>query len=119
MALAFPREKPWAFPASRPLNFRENLPMLFLALFAGIVRWPSNKRAWPFVRRSSQRAMKRKTRKSGKKVPMLWDETMDFEVAIRPLIEAETDPELAEKIIMLPLPNMRQRFPHKPPPLAA
>jgi len=63
--------------------------------------------------------MKRKPRKSGKKVPMLWDETMDFEVAIRPLSEAEMDPELEGKIIMLPLPNMAQKRSQKPPPLAA
>jgi hypothetical protein len=63
--------------------------------------------------------MKRKTRKSGKKVPMLWDETMDFEVAIRPLTAAEMDSELADKIIMLPLPNAERKFPQKPPPLAA
>lgn len=63
--------------------------------------------------------MKRKTRKSGKKVPMLWDETMDFEIAIRPLHEAEVEPELAEKIIMLPLPHVAQKRPQKPPPLAA
>jgi len=63
--------------------------------------------------------MKRKTRKSGKKVPMLWDETMDFEVAIRPLTEVEIDPELSDKIIMLPLPNVSHKRPQKPPPLAA
>ncbi|HKP39096.1 MAG TPA: hypothetical protein VJT71_19715 [Pyrinomonadaceae bacterium] len=63
--------------------------------------------------------MKRKTRKSGKKLPMLWDATMDFEVAIRPLTEVEIDPELAEKIIMLPLPNMARNLSQKPPPLAA
>ena len=44
---------------------------------------------------------------------------MDFEVAIRPLTEVEIDPELAEKIIMLPLPNMARNLSQKPPPLAA
>jgi len=50
---------------------------------------------------------------------MFWDETMDFEVAIRPLGEAEIDPELEDKIIMLPLPSIARKFPQKPPPLAA
>ena len=50
---------------------------------------------------------------------MLWDETMDFEVAIRPLTKAEMDPELSDKIIMLPLPNVTRKVPQKPPPLAA
>jgi len=63
--------------------------------------------------------MKRKTRKSGRKLPALWDESMDFEVAIRPLTDAEIDPALEDKIIMLPLPNMTRKVPQKPPPLAA
>ena len=44
---------------------------------------------------------------------------MDFEVAIRPLTDAEIDPALEDKIIMLPLPNMTRKVPQKPPPLAA
>jgi hypothetical protein len=68
--------------------------------------------------------MKRKTRKSGKKLPMLWDSAMDFEVAIRPLAtvqpELEFDPELETKIIMFPLPVFGRKFPkNPPPPLAA
>ena len=68
------------------------------------------------------RAMKRKTRKSGKKLPMLWDSAMDFEVAIRPLAQAEpeVDTELETKIIMFPLPVFGRKFPkNPPPPLAA
>ena len=59
--------------------------------------------------------MKRQTRKSGKKVPMLWDESMDFEVAITPL--ADPEPEMDTKIIMLPLPKAPHKF--QPPPMAA
>ena len=55
---------------------------------------------------------------------MLWDSAMDFEVAIRPLAEAqaelEFDPELDSKIIMFPLPVFGGKFPkNPPPPLAA
>lgn len=60
--------------------------------------------------------MKKKTRKSVSKLPMLWDASMDFEVAIRPLDDGEIDPELAGKIILLPLPSMAERFPQTPPP---
>ena len=66
--------------------------------------------------------MKRKTRKSGKKLPMLWDSAMDFEVAIRPMAEAEpeVDAELETKIIMFPLPVFSRKLPkNPPPPLAA
>ena len=47
---------------------------------------------------------------------MLWDEAMDFEVAIRPLSVAEIDPELETKIIMLPLPELIVKYSHNPPP---
>jgi hypothetical protein len=60
--------------------------------------------------------MKRQMRKSGKKVSLLWDESMDFEVAIRPLTAAETDDDLDGKIIMLPLPNAALKFSQTPPP---
>lgn len=53
---------------------------------------------------------------------MLWDAAMDFEVAIRPLAEAEPeiDPDLETKIIMFPLPVFGRKFPkNPPPPLAA
>lgn len=61
--------------------------------------------------------MKRQTRKSGKKLPLLWDEAMDFEVAIR---LPEPDPALEDKIIVLPLPNSALKYPrNQPPPLAA
>ena len=65
-------------------------------------------------------AMKRQTRKSGRKVPTLWDESMDFEVVITPLASGETATELEEKIIVLPLSSlgMKVRNP-PPPPLAA
>jgi hypothetical protein len=60
--------------------------------------------------------MKRQTRKAGKKLPMLWDESMDFEVAISPLQDPQIDPELEDKIIVLPLPSMAHKFPQTPPP---
>ena len=41
---------------------------------------------------------------------------MDFEVAIRALPEPAFDPDLANKIIMLPLPNMPERISQMPPP---
>jgi hypothetical protein len=64
--------------------------------------------------------MKRQMRKSGKKLSPLWDDSMDFEVAIRPLRAAELDDDLEGKIIMLPLPNAGLKFPHAPtPPMAA
>ena len=61
--------------------------------------------------------MKRQMRKARKKLPMLWDESMDFEVAIRPLASNELEPELPENIVMLPLPSVSRKTP--PPPLAA
>ena len=52
---------------------------------------------------------------------MLWDESMDFEVAITPLALAETDDsELETKIIPLPLSTILREIPHTtPPPMAA
>jgi hypothetical protein len=93
------------------LNSCFALPIHELTLFAGFVGW----------KRKLGSAMKRQTRKSGKKkLPMLWDEAMDFEVAIRPLSRAEIDLELENKIIMLPLPELIVKFPHNPqPPMAA
>jgi len=59
-------------------------------------------------------------RKSGKKLTTLWDEAMDFEVAITPMVAIGPDPELEGKIIVLPLPKVARKFPqHPPPPLAA
>ena len=60
--------------------------------------------------------MKRQMRKSGKKLSLLWDECMDFEVAIRPLNAAEADPALEDKIIVLAFPNSGPRFSQTPPP---
>jgi hypothetical protein len=60
--------------------------------------------------------MKRDMRKAGTKVPTLWDESMDFEVAITPLADATCDAELEGKIIVLPLPNMARKTPRTPPP---
>ena len=63
--------------------------------------------------------MKRQKRKSRKKLSMLWDEAMDFEVAITPSVEP--DPSLEDKIIALPLPQVVVNFPLTPPqpPMAA
>lgn len=62
--------------------------------------------------------MKRQTRKVRKKLPMLWDEAMDFEVAIRPLPPppATLDTEFDTKIIMFPLPERVIIYPQNPPP---
>lgn len=63
--------------------------------------------------------MKRQTRKSGrKKLPMLWDESMDFEVAITPLSNATADALADEKIIVLPLSSLGLgiKVPRNPPP---
>ena len=60
--------------------------------------------------------MKRQTRKSGRKVPTLWDESMDFEVAITPLAGANAERELDEKIIVLPLSSLGMKVSHSPPP---
>jgi hypothetical protein len=45
---------------------------------------------------------------------MLWDEAMDFEVAITPVVEPEES--LDTKIIVLPLLNPVRHYPHTPPP---
>lgn len=64
--------------------------------------------------------MKRQMRKVRKKLPMLWDESMDFEVAIRPLPSTDADADLDGKIIMFPLPVLARKYRHNPlPPLAA
>ena len=60
--------------------------------------------------------MKRQTRKSSRKVPMLWDESMDFEVAITPLARASADQELEEKIIVLRFSSLGMKIPRTPPP---
>ena len=60
--------------------------------------------------------MKRQTRKSGRKVPTLWDESMDFEVAITPLAESGTDTEPEDKIIVLQLSSLGMKVPRTPPP---
>ena len=66
-------------------------------------------------------AMKRQTRKSGRKVPMLWDTSMDFEVTITPLAGTNPDTEIEEKIIVLPVSSLGMKVQHYPPqpPLAA
>ena len=43
--------------------------------------------------------MKRDMRKAGTKVPTLWDESMDFEVAITRLADTASDAELEGKIV--------------------
>jgi len=58
--------------------------------------------------------MKRQTRKL-KKLPLLWAETTDFEVAIRLARAIETDPELEKKIILLPLHDTTLIYPPSPP----
>jgi hypothetical protein len=65
--------------------------------------------------------MKRHMRKASKKLPMLWDESMDFEVAITPLAVVDADDsELETKIIPLPLSAILREIPHTtPPPMAA
>ena len=48
---------------------------------------------------------------------MLWDESMDFEVAITPLATGSTtDPDLEEKIIVLPLSSLGMKISRNPPP---
>jgi hypothetical protein len=47
---------------------------------------------------------------------MLWDESMDFEVAITPLATPIEDLELETKIIPLPLSYIVRDIPHTPPP---
>ena len=64
--------------------------------------------------------MKRQTRKPGRKLPTLWAEATNFEVAIslartRVLREEEIDPSLEDKIIVLPLATVLN-YPHTPPP---
>jgi len=47
---------------------------------------------------------------------MLWDESMDFEVAITPLARASADQELEEKIIVLRFSSLGMKIPRTPPP---
>ena len=47
---------------------------------------------------------------------MLWDESMDFEVKIRPLESADAGPDVEDRIIVLPVSSLAMKVSRNPPP---